>query len=105
MGIFSMFIRSLTAYMPSTIILFTGDIILEVNGTTVTSADAIKPYLTTNGRHVALGYIPSGKPSKKRDKSLSRRRVPSEGSRVKRARTLHDRVSRLIIPAVILYLS
>ena len=76
---------------------FTGDIILEVNGTTVTSSDVIKPYLTTNGRHVTLGYIPSGKPSKKRDRALSKRKVPSEGSRVKRARTLHDKVSRNIL--------
>ena len=85
-------------------IIFSGDIIIEVNGTTVTSSDIVKPYLNTNGRHVALGYIPSGKHSSKRDKSLSSRKVPFEGSRVKRARTLHDRVSafyyRLVISLV-----
>lgn len=81
-------------------LIFSGDIVLEVNGTPVTSSDVIKPYLPTSGRHVALGYIPAGKQSTKRAKSPVNHST-AEGSRVKRARNLHDKVRRLQDIAII----
>ena len=68
-----------------------GDILLEVNGNKISSSDIIKPYLSTSGRHVVIAYIPVGKQARKPAKSIQNH-SSSEGSRVKRARNLHDRV-------------
>ena len=66
--------------------------ILEVNGQTVHSADVIKPFLSTSGRRVSVTYVSVGNHVGRRAKTIKSRSL-SEGSRVKRARNLHDRVS------------
>lgn len=78
------------------IVFVVGDIIIEANGRPVHSPNDIKMLLPINSRVVPLSYIPVGKPQtvKNTDK-LVNGKPSTEGSRVKRAKDLHDMVGSM----------
>ncbi|XP_053389051.1 delphilin-like isoform X2 [Mercenaria mercenaria] len=77
-----------------------GDVIVEVNGNPVYTVNDLKPYLGSHSRRVSLSVIPLGKyshpstPAKTPTESNGKH--VSEGSRVKRAKDLHDKMNEIL---------
>ncbi|XP_052262977.1 delphilin-like [Dreissena polymorpha] len=78
-----------------------GDIIIEANGKSVRHVGDIKQFLPIHNRTVPMSFIALGKPTAKTQltrvlKQDHDRSPGSEGSRVKRAKSLHDQMNEIL---------
>jgi hypothetical protein len=75
--------------------IFTGDILLEINGFSIRKQEDIRPFLSGRLRRLSISVIPTGK--RKEYKHAVKKNVQGQNStgewgRVKRAKSLHERV-------------
>lgn len=81
-------------------VLITGDILLEMNGFPIRKQEDVRPFLSGRLRRLAISIIPVGR--RKEYKHVLKRNVPTqnqpgEWGRVKRAKSLHDRVGHSLV--------
>lgn len=77
-----------------------GDILLEMNGFPIRKQEDVRPFLSGRLRRLAISIIPVGR--RKEYKHVLKRNVPTqnqpgEWGRVKRAKSLHDRVGHSLV--------
>lgn len=82
------------------LVLITGDILLEMNGFPIRKQEDVRPFLSGRLRRLAISIIPVGR--RKEYKHVLKRNVPTqnqpgEWGRVKRAKSLHDRVGHSLV--------
>ncbi|XP_061181898.1 delphilin-like [Saccostrea echinata] len=76
-----------------------GDVLLEINGFSIRKQEDIRPFLTGRLRRLSVSLIPTGR--RKEYKRVVRRNVQAqnlagEWGRVKRAKSLHDRMNEIL---------
>lgn len=76
-------------------LLTTGDVLLEVNGFSVRKQEDARPFLSGRLRRLAISIIPTGRRkeyTRVLKKNVQAQNQNVEWGRVKRAKSLHDRV-------------